>query len=121
MKILFTIFVIMNTASAFRIPVRKNHFSLTNFMETEINADTIITTRILDHAVKRKIFSEVANDGDILQTFDSFNPLYVVVLIVSSIYSSDIKYNNKIMKLQKKIQNQSTGGWILRCWLLSLL
>lgn len=120
MRILFTIFVITNTVGAFRVPVRKNHFSLTNFMETEINADTIITTRILDHAVKRKIFSEVANDSDILQTFDTFklinvaddfkitaslehfNPLYVIVLIVSSIYSSDIKYNNKIMKLQKK-------------------
>ena len=92
----------MNTVGAFRIPNRKIHFSLSNFMENEIDADTIITTRILEHAVKKKIFTEVANDGDILQTFDSFNPLYVVVLIVSSIYSSNLKYNNKIMKLQQK-------------------
>ena len=115
MKTIFTTFVIMNTVGAFvkqnyltakplgffRIQNRKIH-SLTNFMVTENDADTIITTRIIEHAVKKTIFTEVANDSDILQTFDTFNPLYIAVLIVSSIYSSDIKYNDKIEKLQKK-------------------
>ena len=111
MKNIFTIFVIMNTVGAFvkqnyltakplgffRIHNRKIH-SLTNFMVTDNDDDT---KRIIEHAVKKKIFTEVANDSDILQTFDTFNPLYIAVLIVSSIYSSDIKYNNKIEKLQK--------------------
>lgn len=111
MKNIFTIFVIMNTVGAFvkqnyltakplgffRIHNRKIH-SLTNFMVTDNDDDT---KRIIEHAVKKKIFTEVANDSDILQTFDSFNPLYIAVLIVSSIYYSDIKYNDKIEKLQK--------------------
>ena len=101
MKTIFTIFIIMNSVIAFRMLNRKNH-SLINFMVTENDADTIITTRIIEHAVKKKIFTEVANDSDILQTFDTFNPLYIAVLIVSSVYSSDIKYNDKIEKLQKK-------------------
>ena len=100
MKTIITIFLIMNTVGAFRMHNRKI-YSLINFMITENDADTIITTRIIEHSVKKKIFTEVANDGDILQTFDTFNPLYIAVLIVSSIYSSDIKYNNKIEKLQR--------------------
>ena len=56
MRILFTTFILMNTVGAFRIPNRKIHFSLSNFMENEIDADTIITTRILEHAVKKKNF-----------------------------------------------------------------
>ena len=107
--IYYKIFVVMNTVGvfvvsfnqanqmdAFRI-YKQNHFSIT----PEHDADTIITKRIMEHAIKKKIFTEVANDSDILQTFDTFNPLYIVVLIVSSIYSSDIKYNDKIEKLQK--------------------
>jgi hypothetical protein len=120
MKIIFTTFAIMNLVGAFVVsfsrnnfdlvrpnlvnkkPYRKIHFDSTNSMVDEQNdVDSILTNRILEHAVKKKIFTEVANDSDLLQTFDNFNPLYIVVLIVSSIYSSDIKYNNKIEKLQK--------------------
>ena len=106
MKTIITTFIIMNTVGAFvkqcafRTHNQKIH-SLINFMVTENDADTIITTRIIEHSVKKKIFTEVVNDSDILQTFDTFNPLYISVLIVSSIYSSDIKYNNKIEKLQR--------------------
>ena len=106
MKTIITIFLIMNTVGAFiqqgafRTHNRNIH-PLINFMVTENDADTIITTRIIEHSVKKKIFTEVANDSDFLQTFDTFNPLYIAVLIVSSIYSSDIKYDNKIEKLQK--------------------
>ena len=116
---IFTTFIIINTAHAFRIPIRKIPIEWTHSMVSENDADTIITTCIIEHAVKKKIFTEVANDSDILQTFDTFklisiadefkvsaslenlNSLYIVVLIVSSIYSSNIKYNNKIEKLQK--------------------
>ncbi len=98
---IFTTFIIINTAHAFRIPTRKIPIEWTHYMVSENDADTKITTCIIEHAVKKKIFAEVANDSDILQTFDTFNPLYIFVLIVSSIYSSDIKYNNKIEKLQK--------------------
>lgn len=115
MKTIFTTFVIMNTVGAFvkqnyltakplgtfRIQNRNIHFTVTNFMVTENDADTIITTRIIEHAVKKKIVTEVTNDSDILQSFDTLNPLYIVELIVSSICSSDIKYNDKIEKLQK--------------------
>ena len=117
---IFTTFFIINTIHAFRIPIRRNHIEWTHSMVSDNDADTIITTRIIEHAVKKKIFSEVANDSDILQTFDTFklisiadefkvtasiehlNPLYIIVLFLSCIYSSDIKYNNKIEKLQKK-------------------
>jgi hypothetical protein len=95
----------MNTVSAFRIPSRKTNFDWTNSVKQN-DVDSILTKRIVEHTIKKKIFTEVANDSDLLQTFDNFtlehiNPLYMVVLIVSSIYSSNIKYNNKIVKLQK--------------------
>ena len=116
---IFTIFIMIYTVHAFGIQNRKIPIDWTHSMVSENDADTIITTRIIEHAVKKKIFTEVANDSDILQTVDTFklisiadefkvtaslehlNPLYIIVLFLSCIYSSDIKYNNKIEKLQK--------------------
>ena len=57
---IFTTFIIINTAHAFRIPIRKIPIEWTHSMVSENDADTIITTCIIEHSVKKKIFTEVA-------------------------------------------------------------
>lgn len=69
------------------------------YHENELN--DIIKMHILGHKTKRKIFAEVANGSDILQLFDSFNPLYSIILLVSCVLSlNDDKRNGQILKIQ---------------------
>lgn len=66
----------------------------------------IMTKFLVGYSIRKKIFDEVANDGDMIKTFDSFNPLYLFVLFVSSIFSlSDMRHSKKIPVLQTKVSN----------------
>ena len=42
-------------------------------------------TFIIGYSIRKKIFDEVANNDDIIKTFDNFNPLYVVLLVTSMV------------------------------------
>lgn len=66
----------------------------------------IMTKFIVGYSIRKKIFDEVANDGDMIKTFDSFNPLYLLVLFVSSVFSlNDMRHSKKIPVLQTKTSN----------------
>ena len=64
--------------------------------------DIIASTYIICNALKKKIVVEVVNDSFMLQTFDNLQPLYVLILMISSTFSLNRKYDTKIERLQIK-------------------
>lgn len=104
------------------IHFRSGHTTLIQdkiYHKNELN--TIMKSHILSQKLKRKIFLEVANGNDILQSFDTFNPLYTIILIVSSILSfNDIKRNRQMLKIQSKSTNLKYR-WFDFCLLVVVL
>lgn len=72
--------------------------------------DDYVTTYIITHNLKHKIFIELANQSDMLQTFDSFNPLYIILLLCSAFSFDDTK-RHKINKLRKN-NPKSLYRWV---------
>ena len=73
---------------------------------SETPMTNIMTKFIVGYSIRRKIFDEVANNDDMIKTIDNFNPLYVFLLLVSSVSAvSDMKYKKRIPKLQIETKN----------------
>ena len=65
--------------------------------------DIILTNHILSQVLKKKIFTEIASDSCILQTFDCFNPFSITILIISTFSSlSNMKHDTKLMTFRRQ-------------------
>ena len=80
---------------------------------SETPMTNIMTKFIVGYSIRKKIFDEVANNDDMIKTIDHFNPLYVFLLLMSSVSAvSDMRYRNRIPKLQIETKNPTIYRWV---------
>jgi hypothetical protein len=83
--------------------------------------DVIAYCFIVSNAFKKKIIIEVVNDSFMLQTLDNLQPMYILILIISSTFSlNSSKYDRKIDKLQNN-DTREISRWIEFSLIVSMI
>ena len=106
MRCVLVVIFLSSSICAYKLPNIPKKVELPEVIERDSAITTIVKKSIIGHSIRKKIFDEVADNGEILKTFDSFNPLYIFVLITSSLLSlNDRRQSKKILILQSQVSN----------------